>query len=180
MSSGQQPPLWEALPSLEPPVLLIAGQHDSKFVGLANAMAVAMSQPSGTHPPTASIPASHGQSTACAPSEFSDRPRSQPGQVPPFDDEQDLSSTSNSQGSRDIMHTSSPREQPVTGMPPASSLQTAQQLQPLAVPDVHVSKSVSSRCRVVPGSGHACHVERPEVVAAFLTCFVNSLAAINR
>lgn len=180
MSSGRQPSLWEALPSLKPRILLIAGQDDPKFVGLANAMAVAMSQSSGTHSPTLVTSASQGQSTAVALSGFSARMCSQTGQLPPFDDEQNIGSSSNCQETEDIMQTSGPCEQPVTGKPPASSLQTAQHLQSLAVPDVHVSESMNSRCRLVPESGHACHVERPEIVAAFLTCFVNSLAATNR
>ena len=177
MSSGRQPSLWEALPSLKLPILFIAGQQDPKFVGLANAMVAAMNQPSGPQSLTTVTPASQGQSTASAPPGSSARRCSQAGQKPSFDIKQDIGSTSSCQESLDIMLISSPCEQPVTGMPPASSLQTAQHLQSWAWSDVHMSESMNSRCRVVPGSGHACHVERPELIVAYLTWFVSSLVS---
>lgn len=39
LSTGQQPSLWQSLETLPQPLLLLAGERDSKFVGLNQAMA---------------------------------------------------------------------------------------------------------------------------------------------
>lgn len=44
MGAGQQPPQWEHLARLRMPVLLLAGEHDHKYRGLAAAMHTALPQ----------------------------------------------------------------------------------------------------------------------------------------
>lgn len=41
MGTGVQPPLWDALSHIEQPLLLLAGEHDEKFVRIGNEMATA-------------------------------------------------------------------------------------------------------------------------------------------
>jgi 2-succinyl-6-hydroxy-2,4-cyclohexadiene-1-carboxylate synthase len=42
LGSGAQPPLWDQLPRLRVPVLLLAGERDAKFSGIARSMAGAI------------------------------------------------------------------------------------------------------------------------------------------
>ena len=42
MSAGRQKPLWDQLPGLNIPVLLLAGERDAKYVGIARAMSVSL------------------------------------------------------------------------------------------------------------------------------------------
>jgi 2-succinyl-6-hydroxy-2,4-cyclohexadiene-1-carboxylate synthase len=42
LGAGAQPPLWEELSRLVPPTLLVAGERDTKFTGLAQRMACAI------------------------------------------------------------------------------------------------------------------------------------------
>jgi 2-succinyl-6-hydroxy-2,4-cyclohexadiene-1-carboxylate synthase len=39
LSTGAQPSLWERLPSLTVPLLVVAGEHDAKFRALGERMA---------------------------------------------------------------------------------------------------------------------------------------------
>jgi len=47
MGTGEMPNLWDALPSLHIPTLLITGEHDAKFHGIAGKMVKAL--PYATH-----------------------------------------------------------------------------------------------------------------------------------
>jgi 2-succinyl-6-hydroxy-2,4-cyclohexadiene-1-carboxylate synthase len=42
LGTGAQEPLWDRLGGLAPPVLLVAGEHDAKFAGIAREMAAAI------------------------------------------------------------------------------------------------------------------------------------------
>jgi pimeloyl-ACP methyl ester carboxylesterase len=42
LGSGAQPPLWDELQRLRAPVLLVAGERDAKFGGIAREMATAI------------------------------------------------------------------------------------------------------------------------------------------
>ena len=44
MGTGAMPPLWDALPKLDVPVLLIVGREDEKFSDLANSLLLALPQ----------------------------------------------------------------------------------------------------------------------------------------
>ena len=44
MGTGAQPSLWDRLPELAAPVLVIAGEHDAKFTAIAQQMAAAIPQ----------------------------------------------------------------------------------------------------------------------------------------
>jgi 2-succinyl-6-hydroxy-2,4-cyclohexadiene-1-carboxylate synthase len=44
LGTGAQEPLWERLSTLRPPVLLVAGERDAKFAGIAREMAAAIGE----------------------------------------------------------------------------------------------------------------------------------------
>jgi 2-succinyl-6-hydroxy-2,4-cyclohexadiene-1-carboxylate synthase len=44
MGTGRQPSLWEKLPEIQPPIHLIVGEQDAKFVGIAMRMTTACKQ----------------------------------------------------------------------------------------------------------------------------------------
>ena len=175
MSSGRQPALWEALPALTLPILLIAGQQDLKFVSLASTMAALLSQQMSFPPSATEVPIRQNPTTACP------RPQNDPetpSQVhqPCTGDDEDTCQTQASHGRGDAAGQSFPKatsaiqpkldpvgpcEQPMTGVPAETSVQ--------------IGNSIGCGCRVLQGSGHACHVERPELVAAALECFMSSL-----
>ena len=188
MSSGRQPALWEALPALTLPILLIAGQQDPKFVGLASAMAAVLGQQMKLFPSATEVPVRLNLST-----EWPQNILGTCSQVhqPIARDGGDASQTCASHDLGDaaaqsfaeavtaaqpMLDTAGQCEQLMTGM--SADREEDREIFHSEM-RVQTVRSTVSNCRVLQGSGHACHVERPELVAAALACFMSSLASFH-
>ncbi|KAL6751794.1 Alpha/Beta hydrolase protein [Haematococcus lacustris] len=175
MSTGQMAPMWTQLPQLQAPVLLLAGELDTKFTTIGRHMIkVARSPPSPTHPSLARTPA---PAPGLAPSP-TPAPSPAPGLAPPPAAAPGLLATSAA-----IAPTSHSGTAASTGSDTGhSSNRSSSSGGSGSSSSSGSSGSSSSRSRsgggsmqlaVVPDAGHALHIEQPLVVLQQLLAFVS-------
>ena len=177
MSSGRQPQLWDDLHFLRPHTLFVAGEVDRKFVGLARAMASAVG-----------VKGINGASSESA----SQWHRSQPSVVCNSAKSNDCLSQSAAFGVNTVSMAdeSEPAQDQLIGTDQADvgplheqqaaadfARRTAVQPQDESQVSAYIASSHTSRQSWVslPGSGHACHIERPELLLACLLTFMAEL-----